>query len=505
MPPNILLILTDQHRLSAVGAYGPTPCRTPNIDRLAAEGVRFENVYTACPVCTPARASIMTGEAPHNHGLRENTEDLGCPINQLPDHPQLLSRRLGQAGYRCGYVGKWHLGSHDRHRLDAPIQPSLPRDVGFEGDNFPGHGDGGWDYPEFHQYLRDRGLRCQYDEWPEAPAPFRESRAFHRMKTPVEATVPYYLTENTIDLVDRFTDEKPDEPFFLWHNYWGPHEPYCPTAEYLDMYRDVSIEPWANFDWPALETPGPHRFALSPPVTQAGRNLPWESWEAGIRYYYAFTTMIDTQIGRLVDHLRQRNLLDNTIVIFAADHGEALGDHGGTYNKGFTHFEETHRIPLIVRMPDGTGAGTVEHRLVSLLDFYPTILEMAGEPPAGPRPPRPHDWPYHAAHHPDGESFLPLIRGRDVPWRDLVVSEFHGLLDNTAMMRTMRCGRYKYGFTFMGTDELYDLETDPHEMTNLIDDPAHAETADMLLHRLHDWMLEHQDSFANGLRHLRGI
>ena len=213
--------------------------------------------------------------------------------------------------------------------------------------------------------------------------------------------------------------------------------------------------------------------------------------------------MIDDQIGRMVEHLRRRGLMEDTVVIFMADHGEALGDHGGTYNKGWTHFEETHRIPLIVRMPDGTGAGTVREQLVSLLDLYPTILDLAGDPPAGPQPPRPPNWPYEVVHHPDGESLLPLIRGQNVPWRDLVVSEFHGLLDNTAVMRTMRCGRYKYGYTFLGTDELYDLETDPHEMNNLINDPAHAKTAAMLLKRLHEWMSEHGDSFAGGLRSTR--
>ncbi|MAE66115.1 MAG: hypothetical protein CMJ18_17730 [Phycisphaeraceae bacterium] len=500
-PPNILLVLTDQHRLSAVGAYGPTPCKTPHIDALAAEGMLFRNVYTACPVCTPARASLITGQAPHNHGMVINTEDRSTIVHQVPDAPYLLPRRLESLGYQLGYTGKWHLGSPDRFKLNAPIAPCMPSDVGFEGDDFPGHGDGGWGFPSFEEYLRDRGLKVSYTQWPEDREAFRERRAFRIMEGEIEATVPYFLTSNTIDRIDRFVsaDGGRDAPFFLWHNYWGPHEPYCPTPEYLDMYRDVDLPPWLNFDWPALATDGPHRFTLAPPVRERGANLPWDVWADGIRYYYAFTTMIDDQIGRLMAHLRHSGLLDRTVVIFMADHGEALGDHGGTYNKGWTHFEETHRIPLIVRMPDGSGAGQTCDELVSLLDIYPTILEMAGAPDPGDRPPFPARWPFELPHHPDGRSLVPLLRGEHVPWRDAVVSEFHGLYDNTCIMRTMRCGRYKYGYTFLGRDELYDLETDPHEVNNLIEDPAHASTVARLRRRLIEWMAAHWDTASNGL------
>ena len=497
--PNILLMLTDQHRLSAVGAYGETPCRTPHIDRLASQGVLFQTAYTACPVCTPARASIITGQAPHNHGMTLNTEDLGAPVHQLPDAPHLISRRLESAGYRCGYIGKWHLGSYDRRKLHVPIAPCLPRDVGFEGDNFPGHGDGGWNSPQFQSYLRDRRLSAGYLEWPEKADAFRERRAFRLMQGGVEGTVPHYLAGNTIDMIDRFTAAEGDAPFFIWHNFWGPHEPYCPTPEYLEMYRDVEIPPWPNLNAPACHTGGPHRLTLAPAVRRRGGNLPWSDWAAGIRYYYAFTTMIDDQIGRIVEHLRDRGLLESTVVIFMADHGEALGDHGGTYNKGWTHFEETHRIPLLIRMPDGTGRGCRCDELVSLLDIYPTILDMAGAACAHERPPVPKRWPFELPHHPDGRSLLPLVRGEKVPWRDAVVSEFHGLCGNTGIMRTMRCGPYKYGYTLLGRDELYDLEHDPHEMHNLIDDRAHAATADMLRRRLHRWMEERWDPAAAGL------
>ena len=170
-PPNVLLIFTDQHRLSAVGCYGETPCRTPNLDRLAAGGVRFERAYTVCPVCTPARGSIMTGLYPHAHGMVCNTNNIGCSIQDLADKPMLLSRRLQSAGYRCGYSGKWHLGGLDAgHPVPyySRLEPhTLPRDVGFEGQNFPGHGGGGHQYTEYREYLKRNGLTRRVKPWAE--------------------------------------------------------------------------------------------------------------------------------------------------------------------------------------------------------------------------------------------------------------------------------------------------------------------------------------------------
>ncbi len=143
--PNILFILTDQLRLDVLKSYGGKVCKTPNIDRLAAESVVFENTYTSCPVCTPARASIQTGLYPHNHEMRNNTSEPGCKYDALPNSPTLLSNKLKEQNYHIGYTGKWHLGWG-------------PTKVNYEGDDFPGHGAGGHGYPQYHQYLKDNGL-----------------------------------------------------------------------------------------------------------------------------------------------------------------------------------------------------------------------------------------------------------------------------------------------------------------------------------------------------------
>ncbi|MBT4498290.1 MAG: sulfatase-like hydrolase/transferase, partial [Gemmatimonadetes bacterium] len=359
--PSILLIFTDQHRLSAVGCYGETVCRTPNIDRLAAQGVRFETAYTTCPVCSPARGTVMTGLYPHAHGICSNAHNLGSAVHELADRPELLSRRLQVAGYRCGYSGKWHLGSDSTRAFGGPNEPSLPKDVGFEGQNFPGHGGGGFNYPEYRAYLEENGFvhevyQVQEDRervWP-----------YGVLRGEVESTVPYFLTENSIGLIDRFAEG--GEPFFMWHNFWGPHGPFYVPREFYDMYADVEIPEWPNYRWEGSKENAPYQVKRHPRTDE----LEWVDWAEAVRHYYAFATLIDQQIGRLLGHLEETGLAENTVVIFTADHGQTLGSHGGLTDKGWHHFEEIQRVPMIARVP-GCEEGEVRQEWVSLADLYP--------------------------------------------------------------------------------------------------------------------------------------
>ncbi len=474
--PNILLLLTDQHHLSACGCYGETVCRTANLDRLAAGGVRFENAYTSCPICSPARATIMTGQMPHRHGINRNIHELGCSVHELEDRPHLLSRRLEAAGYRCGYSGKWHLGTDKTStRWDTRNTPVLPRDVGFVGHNIPGHGNGGFDTAAYREYLEAHGWALAIDE------PFR-GMGTYADTMPAEATVPHFLVENTIGLLQRFREA--DAPFFMWHNFWGPHAPYFAPKEYLDLYRRVAIPPWPHYEFGARATPGPHHGKLHP----FGGKFTWRHWEECLRHYYAFAHFIDDQIGRLLTWMEEAGLLENTHILFAADHGESLGAHGGMTDKMFRHFEEVQRIPCIVRLPGITEAqaGTVREELVSLADLYPTICDLAG---AGYEEKKVH-----------GASLVSLLEGKTADWRDMVVVE-----ETTGVtLRTVRRGRWKYGYTLAGEDCLYDLEDDPHEMHNRIHDPACAQVRHELEERLYQWMGRYGDFARERYVEVRG-
>ena len=473
--PNILFIFTDQHSLSALGCYGDTPCRTPNLDRLAREGVRFETAYTSCPVCTPARGTVMTGLYPHSHGMCCNTEDLGCSVQEIQDRPELLSRRLQSAGYRCGYSGKWHLGTDQDVMYGAPTERALPCHVGFEGQQFPGHGNGGFHYPEYQSYLAEHG-------WRHRVLPKNDGKAYHAwnygvLEGPLESTVPYFITQHTIEMLDRFKGSR--QPFFIWHNYWGPHNPYWVPREYYELYRDVEIPEWPNYRWDAAGTNRPFRVKLHANWDK----LNWDDWAEAVRYYYAFTTLIDHQIGRLMDHLEAIGERDNTIIIFAADHGETLGTHGSLTDKGWHHFEEIQRIPFILRLPDRYRSGSLEPgavlpQWVSLTDVYPTLCDLAG---AG--------YDAHAIH---GRSIRPLLEGREVAWRDRIYVEFFGVNSLVTSMASVRHGALKYGWNCSNEDDLYNLEADPYEMSNLIADPGHAGTVAEMRQMLAQWMEETQ-------------
>lgn len=473
--PNILLIMTDQHRLSAVGAYGDSPlgadspCQTPHIDRLAAEGIRFDTAYTTCPVCSPARGSVITGLYPHTHGICSNAHNLGSSVHELPDGPDLLPRRLAGQGYVSGYTGKWHLGNGSSKAFGVEVDPALPSTRGFIGQDFAGHGGGGFGYDEYQDYLKAGGWAHEVKPWAEDARQILPTGA---LAGPVQSTVPYFLAEHTCSLIDRFAAA--DSPYFIWHNFWGPHGPYLAPQEYVDRYRDVEIPPWPNYDWPSRSTPGPHHVKIHP----QHEHLTWDDWATAIRYYYAFTTLIDEQIGRLYAHLEATGQLHNTILIFTADHGETAGSHGGLTDKGWQHFEEIQRIPLIIRFPDGRAAGETREGLVSLADLYPTILDVAG----GVAPADIH-----------GRSLQPLVEDAAAAWRDSVGIEFGGVNNLAATLRTIVKDGFKYGYSAGFPDQLYDLGADPHETTNLAAVAAYRERLDDLRRAMSAWMEEYKD------------
>lgn len=485
--PNIILMLTDQHRLSALGCYGDTPCQTPNLDKLASEGIRFETAYTVCPVCSPARATVMTGLYPHAHGICCNIHNLGSSIHELTDREELLSRRLQSVGYQCGYTGKWHLGTDQTEVFHGPNKPSLPKDVGFIGHNLPGHGNGGFDYPEYKNYLESHNLTHEVEVMNKIPGK-RVLSYGGILSGPVESTVPYFLADKTISLVDEFAMS--DSPFFVWHNFWGPHSPRYAPKEFYDIYRDMEIPEWPNYRWDAKGINRPHQVKVNPYADQ----LTWDDWAEAVRYYYAFTSLIDQQIGRIINHLETTGLLENTIIIFAADHGETLGSHGGLMDKGWHHFEETHRIPFIVRLPEqyntkGVQPGKVLSQWVSLVDLYPTILDMAGTT--------------QNKNDIHGRSLLPILEGHLTQWRDTIFIEFNGVNSLATTMVTVRKANIKYGWNCSNWDELYDLEQDPHEMNNLISVPAYSGRLQEMREVLEDWMKQTGHPALSGYKRSR--
>lgn len=489
--PNIFLIMTDQHRADTMPYMRARAVpETPALASLARSSVCFPQAYTTCPVCTPARSSLYTGLYPSRTGMCTNIYNAGCETNELADRPFLLSRRLEAAGYACGYTGKWHLGlgkdkasSFEGRKLlkrmergdmcgDAYLgYGTLPTDVGFTGDDFPGHGDGGWETPQFEAYLKARGLTLKMeDKYGHNLEGYHSRGAI--ITSGIETTVEHFLVERAISIVDALSSGS--APFFMSLNFWGPHEPYYVPKEYYEKYRGMKIDPWESFAAPHRATPG-HRV-LARPLQD------WAFFEENLRRYYAYIEYMDYEIGRFIAHLREKGLYDDGVVLFTADHGDSQGCHGGLENKAYHMYEETVKIPMMVKVPGGTG-GRLCDALVGTCDVYATILDAAGL----------HD----PAEHQCGESMLPYVEKPDTQGRRGIMTEGVGAFPVIATQRMYREGAYKYIFNFAGTDELYDLARDPHELKNLADDAAQADTLSLLRMHMYENMLAHGDPCAS--------
>lgn len=484
--PNILLILTDQQLKRCLGYTGDPLAKTPNLDALAADAVVFNNAYTTCPACTPARASLQTGLYPFAHGMQTNLFMKGCMLHELADSPDLLSRRLNAAGVVPLLTGKWHLGygaatrrdpyyrthvkriDHHLHDVllpDSYLQASsLPTDLGYHGDDFPGHGGGGHDYPQYLAYLKDRGLDVQLRH---------DVGSCAEVLSGPEGTIDHYLADRAMDLID--THAADTAPFFCMLNFWGPHEPAHVPTEFLDPFRNTPIEPWPSWDIDLTQRPRIHH------ATRACDDT-WSDFERRMRFAYAYTSFIDHQIGRVLAHLNSTGRLENTVVVFSADHGDSMGIQGGLENKSFHFYEPAAGIPLLIRPAGGRTGGRRDCQApVNLTDVYETVADLAGaSPPATPR---------------HGRSLRGWL-GDETPtdWPQDVVAEGSGLEHCLFSQRMYRRGPWKYVFNAGDMDELYRLDEDPDELHNLA---APGQSPPSALFELRDglanWMQRHGD------------
>jgi len=451
--PNILWIGVDQMRADSLS--NPV-CQTPNLDRLARESVSFSRAYSPSSLCTPARASMFTGLYAFKHGMGTNCDMYHALARELPHPEQLLHTSLQHLGYRCGYTGKWHVGT----RLG-------PGDYGFEGMSVPGYGDLRKE-PEFHQYLAENNLTYGPIKDPIYANHQQQTLIAGKWNGPLESTPTYYLTNATLDLLDEFarTHKEEGRPFFLTCQFWGPHGPYLPSLEYVGRHDRAAIPEWSN--WQDDYTGKPRRLAR---FTQSFfRKLPatWADWQEVVGLAYDFTTLVDEQIGRLLTRLEKLGLEDETLIVFTSDHGDLLGSHG-LYDKGFM-YEEAHRIPLLVRLPGQNKSG-VSDTLVYNMDIMPTIFDLLGE---------------SLGKTVDGQSLMPYLDGAadTDAGRDALYLEFHGIRYLHTQRGLVTRDGYKYIFNPDDEDELYDLNNDPGEFRNLLADGVQHPRADELREQL---------------------
>jgi arylsulfatase A-like enzyme len=448
--PHILVIMTDQQRADALRCAGHPVLRTPHLDRLAARGVRFANAFTVAPLCMPARASLLSGLYPHNHGLWSNQ---ATPANELPAGDETVFRLLRDAGYATGHIGKghyyaWNLVRHLKEReeyvralgFDYVHETTGPHFARTIRSSLTDHWEALGLYQRFRAgYAPPQGTPRR--PWDIIPSPL-----------PVEEHLDSYVGRVATEFVERYTGHR---PFALFVGFGGPHEPWDAPGEYATMYDPAQVPP----PIPAAE-PGPWVPPAAAARMRAGRVEGMA--EAHVRQlranYYGKISLIDYWVGQILGAVEQRGWRDETLVVFTSDHGEMAGDHGRLHKTVF--YESSIRIPLLVSWPGQTAAGAVAAGLVESIDLVPTLLEAAGAAPA---------------RRSLGRSLWPALRDPAATLRDDVLSEVqagYGAPDHARNTLMLRTERYKYAVDGNGDGFLlHDLAADPQEQTNLIGHP----------------------------------
>ncbi len=482
--PNIVLLLND-HQVHYRHGWDAGPAvQRPHFDRLAAGGVRFDRAYTACPLCGPARRTLLTGLFPHNHGEIHN--DTNHPFDR-----ETYLGHLAGAGYRCFYYGKWHAGGGTAH------------DHRCEGFSYPSYNNP-YTKPEYKDYLRRRHLpdptvviEQTFSAWRELPVgvPYVQDgrwcneHASGILQTPADTHEALFLANLACERLGELAASGGDRPFHLRVDFWGPHQPYFPTREFADLYRPEEIPEYGNFRDELGGKPAIYRFENNLHISENERllqpnPLPWARWREVLARAYAQVTLVDAAGGRILDALDELHLADNTLVIWTTDHGDALACHGGHFDKAAYMPEEMIRVPMALRLPGAVPASQARRELVSLVDVAPTLLGAAGTA---------------FGRAPDGRSLLPVCRGEAPDWRSDLMVETHGH-HREHVGRALLTDRHKYVANQGDLDELYDLQRDPYELANLVDDPAGADVSADLRRRLADW----QRQTGDGARVLEG-
>lgn len=474
--PNVLLLLTDQQQASTIAPE--SPCSTPNVDRLAAEGTRFSRCYASNPICSPSRASLLTGVLPHEHGMVDCTHTVPPYRARFRTSLPTWSESLADAGYYLGYVGKWHIERSRRLETFGFDEYT----VGWTGEFDEG----------YREHRCNLGLEPELDRSPAAlndagvvgQPGYRDLTLYGTHDDPPAGTREYY----TYTLGEEFVRERENEdnPWCLTVSTYGPHDPYVIPREYAAQYDPNELEKPANVHDSMADKPELYRRQRT-----VWDDLQWEDIATARAHYFAYCSLIDDQVGQLLDTLEKTGQLDDTVVIYASDHGDFLGAHR-LFTKGAPPFEEAYRVPLVVRRP-GDKLRVCDD-IVQLHDLAPTLADLGGGEmrPGAARTPICNEMAVRVkgTFEYEGErsfracSLVPFLDGsRPSGYRDEAYAEFHGQRFGWTQ-RVVWDDRYKYVFNGFGHDELYDLRENPHELLNRIDDPDHEAHAARLARRM---------------------
>lgn len=457
--PNVILIMTDQHRFDYLGTVDPD-IYTPNLDALAADGVRFANGYTSAPSSTPARAALLTGQSPWHHGL------IGYNNFIAPEYPNQLPQLMTDAGYYSYGIGKMHW--HPQRSLR-----------GFAATELDESGR-----------VEDPGFVSDYRQWFASVAPGLNPDSSHiGWNDHASGTYPladtlhptWWTGERAVRFIENYDKEK---PLFLKVSFARPHSPYDPPKRFLDLYEGKTLPAPAVGDWDSTYSSRYTHDPLKSPDAAYGDFGAAYAQEAR-KYYAANVSFIDEEVGHIIAALKERGLYDNSVIIFVADHGDMLGDHHH-WRKTYAYEGSAH-VPFIVHYPESMKAkvkrGAVRDELVEIRDILPTFVDAAGaQIPDGV----------------DGQSILSLLKDpKKAGWRTRLDLEHTGSYGGSGWV-ALTDGRYKYiWFYGNGKEQLFDLKTDPYENHDLHAEAEQAGRMEAFRHNMAGHLKERGDKWVS--------
>ncbi|MFC4870856.1 sulfatase [Negadavirga shengliensis] len=460
-PRNVIFILSDDHRFDFMGFTGKIPwLETPNMDRMAAEGAHFPNAFVTTSLCSPSRASILTGLFSHSHTVVDN-------VAPVPEDLVFFPQYLQNAGYETAFFGKWHMGNDE----DDP-RPGFDHWESFRGQGV-----------YYNPTLNINGERVSYGD---------------------STYITDLLTEHALDWLKQ---RNSDKPYFLYLSHKAVHAEFAPAKRHFKEYENKELVIPPSFNTSAQDVTGKRRDGSQTLMREGptpepysgedyygeGRMPDWqkmqrEGWH-GVDYMYhgkidfadfyrryCETLLgVDESIGAVLDYLDEIGEAESTLVIYMGDNGFSFGEHGLIDKRHF--YEESVKVPFLARCPEIFPGGKTIEKMVQNIDIAPTVLEMAG---------------LEKPDYMHGFSFIPLLKGEEVEWRDRIYYEYYWEYDfpHTPTMHGVRTDRYKY-IRYHGiwdTNEFYDLLEDPYEMNNLIESQEHQELIQELAHDVYDWL-----------------
>jgi arylsulfatase A-like enzyme len=446
-PRNVVFILSDDHRYDFMSFLNkPKFLKTPNMDRMAREGAYIKYATVSTALCSPSRASILTGQYAHKHGVVDNN-------TRVPAGTRFFAQDLQEAGWQTAFMGKWHMG-----RANDEPRPGFHRWISFGGQ-------GVYFNPDFNI----DGKRVKR-----------------------EGHVSDLLTDYALDWLKNGRDQ--NKPFFLYLSHKAVHAMFEPAKRHRGKYSDVQLE------YPKSMADTEENYRGKPQWVREQRN----SWH-GVDYMYHgqmdFDTFyrrycetllsVDESIGRVIGYLEDNGLAADTLVMYMGDNGFVFGEHGLIDKRHM--YEESMRVPFLAWCPGLIKPGSIIKELIQNIDIAPTVMDLAG---------------LKTPDHMDGQSFLPILQGKNISWRDAAFYEYYWERNfpHTPTTHGVRTNRYKY-IHYHGiwdVDELYDLQNDPEEMSNLIDSKEHEDLIKKLNNRMFEW-LEKTDGMLIPLRHDKGF